>query len=266
MNTSTRVSQTPAMRITIALLGAQLKQETIETTLIHTLAAMRYRDAYCITPPSGECWLFDYGALVAWNVSESDRQQLCLTLSACFDAPAARQPIEQYAYHIEQAQPLLVHHDCLSLPDDQPLTRLALSHAFAQSAKLGYFEDLAQQVIQQNAHISKQLAQHGKVSLRRRDLAKLRGVLFDTSSDITLHFGLLDTPEFFWDYPELEDSYQKLAKYLDLQPRVDILTKKLATIQSLLEVLAAEQYHKHSAFLEWVIIWLIAVDIGIYFF
>lgn len=262
----THVSSAPGKRITIALLGAHLKQECIETKLIHELGAVRYRDAYCMTRSAGECWLFDYGVLVAWDLSEGDRFALCDALQDCFDAPLSRPAIEQYTYTVEQGQPLTVHHDVLSLPDEQALTRLALSHAFAQSAKLGHFEDAAQQVIQRNAYISKQLAQHGKVALRRRELAKLRGILFDTSSDITLHFGLLDTPEFFWDYPELEDSYQKLAKYLDLQPRVDILTKKLATIQSLLEVLAAEQYHKHSAFLEWVIIWLIAVDITIYFF
>jgi uncharacterized Rmd1/YagE family protein len=79
-----------------------------------------------------------------------------------------------------------------------------------------------------------------------------------------LHYGLLDTPEFFWDYPELEEGYLKLAKYLELQPRIDILTRKLDTIQGLLDMLADEQNHKHSAFLEWIIIVLIAVDIVIY--
>ena len=33
--------------------------------------------------------------------------------------------------------------------------------------------------------------------LNRKELAKLRGRLFATSSDIILHFNLLDTPEFF---------------------------------------------------------------------
>jgi uncharacterized Rmd1/YagE family protein len=102
--------------------------------------------------------------------------------------------------------------------------------------------------------------------MTRRELAKLRGKLYDTTSDITLHFSLLDTPEFFWGYPELEENYYLLLKYLDFQQRIDILEKKLETIQKLLNMIADEQNHKHSAFLEWIIIVLIAVDIIVYFF
>jgi uncharacterized Rmd1/YagE family protein len=161
---------------------------------------------------------------------------------------------------------LIIHNDKLTVPDHQELIRLALSHAFAQSAKLEFFEAAAQEIIVQNAPLSKQLAKTGKVAFSRRKLAKLRGQLFVTSSDITLNFNLLDTPEFFWDYPELEGYYQQLAKYLDLQPRVEILNQKLDTIYSLLDMLATEENHKHAAFLEWIIIILIAVDIVVYFF
>lgn len=55
-------------------------------------------------------------------------------------------------------------------------------------------------------------------------------------------------------------------KYLDLRPRMDIINKKLETIHDLLDMMAQEQYHKHSAFLEWVIIILIAADIVVYLF
>lgn len=252
-------------RITITLLGTQLKEEEKESVLIHGLGAIRYRDAWYIRFNGADVWLFEYGVLVSWNQSENDRQQLVFRLKGLIQEYFRRPPIEQYAYQVDAARPFGIHDDLLVLPDQDVLSSLALSHGFAQSAKLDFFEDKAWQVIQQNAHISKQLARTGKVSLSRRSLAKLRGILFDTSSDITLHYNLLDTPEFFWNYPELEPLYQKLAKYLDLTPRVEILNRKLATIQGLLSMLASEQYHKHSAFLEWIIIVLIAVEILLYF-
>lgn len=253
-------------RINITLLGTHLNTDKVEEVLMEKLGATRFRDAYHIQMIHGESWVFQYGVLVCWDVPESDRQQLVYSLGHVIEGSEPKPLIEQYSYIIEPGKPFNILHDLLVVPNDEVLTRLSLSHAFAQSAKLEFFEDRAQSVIQKNAYISRELASTGKVSLNRRELAKLRGVLFDTSSDITLHFNLLDTPEFFWDYPELEASYLKLAKYLDLMPRIEILNKKLGTIHGLLEMLAAEQHHKHSAFLEWVIIILIAVDITIYFF
>ncbi|MDO3388069.1 RMD1 family protein [Gilvimarinus sp. SDUM040013] len=253
-------------RITIANIAQAINADSLNEYLVDQRGATRYRDAYCMRMNSGEAWLFDYGVLIGWNLSEEERQQLCVDLQPMLIDKYQRPLIEQYSFSFSAEQVFNIHHDMLELPEDNQMIRLALSHAFAQSAKLGAFEDKAQDVIHNNAYISKELAATGKLPLNRKQLAKLRGVLFDTSSDIALHYNLLDTPEFFWDYPELEEYYQRLAKYLDLAPRVSILNKKLETIQNLLEMLATEHNHKHSAFLEIVIIVLIAVDIVIYFF
>jgi uncharacterized Rmd1/YagE family protein len=145
------------------------------------------------------------------------------------------------------------------------MTLLAVSHALAQSAKLGRFEVMAERTIKDNAYLSRTLAKTGKIPLSRKKLSMLRGALFSTKSDILLHFNLLDTPEFFWEYPEQEQKYLTVSKYLDLKPRVELLTMKLATINELHEMLAAEQNHKHSSFLEWIIIILIAVEIVMFF-
>ena len=252
-------------RITITVLGDKIDVSRADDILVGQVGAIRYRDAYLSKRLHGEFWLFDYGVLVAWDVSEDERQQFCREIEWIITKPSKSLALEQYAWQVNEESLLQVHHDRLTLPDDEPLTRLALSHAFAQSAKVMFFEDQALEVIEKNSFVPKELAKTGKVPLSRLELAKRRGELIDTINDINLHFGLLDTPEFFWDYPELEETYRKLAKYLDLQPRVEILGKKLSTIQNMLDMLADEQNHKHSAFLEWVIIVLIAVDIVVYF-
>jgi uncharacterized Rmd1/YagE family protein len=76
-----------------------------------------------------------------------------------------------------------------------------------------------------------------------------------------LHYDLLDVPEFFWEYPELQSYYSMIADYLETRPRTEVLNKKLETIQDLLEMIADEQRHSHSSMLEWIIIWLIAIEI-----
>lgn len=51
-----------------------------------------------------------------------------------------------------------------------------------------------------------------------------------------------------------------------LEQRIRLLSDKLDLIHELLNMLADEQNHKHSATLEWIIIWLIAVEIVIFIF
>jgi len=55
--------------------------------------------------------------------------------------------------------------------------------------------------------------------------------------------------------------YNITASYLDIKPRIEVLNKKLEVIQDLLNVLADEQKHKHSSFLEIIIIVLITFEI-----
>ena len=91
---------------------------------------------------------------------------------------------EHYVFEVSENATLSMIDDHIILPDYKTMTLLSVSHALAQSAKLGRFEELAERTIKDNE----------------------------------LH-----------------------------------------------EMLAAEQNHKHSSFLEWIIIILIAVEIVLFF-
>jgi uncharacterized Rmd1/YagE family protein len=127
--------------------------------------------------------------------------------------------------------------------------------------KLIQFENAIESSIKTNSNIPIHLANSGKINLTRKDTAKKIGELFIVKSMINLHYDLLDTPEFFWDYPEYELYYQKVTNYLDIKARVDVLNKKVEVIHELLDMLGHEQNHKYSSFLEWIIILLILFEI-----
>lgn len=87
------------------------------------------------------------------------------------------------------------------------------------------------------------------------------GALFIERSSINLRADVLDTPEFFWEYPELEPLYTMTANYLDVRSRVEILNKRLDIIHDLFEVLGTELNHLHSNRLEMTIILLIVIEV-----
>ena len=231
--------------------------------LLNDMRGSCYRDVIYLDKENGHCAVLPFGVVVYWNMRNDVIERIEDKINQCMVGTVYKDCVEHYSY-IVTGQKNRFYHDHIELEDDEPLTLLAISHALAQSVKLSVFEDQAQRTIETTSTIPKTLAETGSTSLSRPQIAKMRGQLFLTKSDIILKYELLDTPEFFWEYPELEPIYQVGANYLELKPRTEILSLKLATIHELLEILADELKHKHSSKLEWIIIWLIAVEIIIF--
>ena len=154
-----------------------------------------------------------------------------------------------------------IKNDTIYIDVEDNMNLLAISHGIAQSTKLSQFEFRTQQTINETSEIPKNIANTGRSQLSRLDLTKLRGSLFLSKSDIMLNYDLLDTPDFFWDYPELNSYYIIVIDYLELKQRMEVISKKLETIHELFGMIADELRHKHSSMLEWIIIWLIAFEI-----
>lgn len=210
-------------------------------------------------------YIFNYGVIVFWNPDPASEKLITQTVLGCAENPLT-EPEEDsltYTWGLSQER---IHQDHIELKTQDHLTLLALSHSLAQSVKLSYFEGQALNTIKATYHIPATLALKGKTQLSRRKIAKIRGQLFLTKSDIILNYDLLDTPDFFWEYPEHEPVYTLGTNYLELKARTEVLSKKLETIHELFQMLADEQKHQHSSILEWIIIWLIAIEIVIFTF
>lgn len=210
--------------------------------------------------------VFEYGVYVCWNVSFGDLEFFQNELKKFLINPLEEPKQEKFKYIMEQDFKIV--YDKFVLDNDSELLKIAVSSALAQDIKLDQFESKVENTIEENSIIPKNMALHGKISLSKKEIAKKIGELFLVKSQINLHYDLLDTPEFFWEYPEYEKYYNSISKYLDITSRVEVLNKKVEVIQELLDVLSNEQNHKYSSFLEWIIIILILIEIimGLYEF
>jgi uncharacterized Rmd1/YagE family protein len=205
--------------------------------------------------------IFGYGAVVHWNV-DSDEQNKLHHLLLDHAENSLKNPEEDYfTFTLDNPQTRITE-DHIEIESADPMILFSLSQGMAQSIKLASFETHAITTINNTSYIPKSLAVDGKIKLSRQDIAKIRGQLFLTKSDIILNYDLLDKPDFFWEYPEYEEYYTIAAKYLEVAPRTEVLSKKLETIHELFEMLADEQKHRHSSILEWIIIGLIAFEIA----
>jgi uncharacterized Rmd1/YagE family protein len=206
-----------------------------------------------------DVFYFPYGVTVVWGVPKEKGIQFVELISDFFQQKLDEIETDEFTYAL--GEPPKVIDDEILLPNLDILTKLAISHGLAQSVKLGTFESTIRKTFNQTKEIPENLAKRGKISLSRREIRRKMGELFIERNSINLHLDVLDTPEFFWDYPELEVYYNLIANYLDLKTRVEVLNQRLGIVHELFDMLGSELNHQHSSRLEWTIIWLIIIEV-----
>jgi uncharacterized Rmd1/YagE family protein len=220
-----------------------------------------FREAVVFECPHGRgtVIVFAYGTVVFWAVAPSLIDQMLKEIKPhCQEL--LDHPIED-EFSFSYGPTFSVVNDQIVLDQQDPYVMLALSHAFAQSVKLELFEGRVQQAVVQAQFLVDELSSRGKIDLTRKEIAKRIGWLMQQRYSINLHCDVLDTPDFFWDRTELERYYQAGASYLDLSQRVNVLYRRMDTVSDVFEILTTEINHRHSAFLEWIIIVLILIEV-----
>lgn len=207
----------------------------------------------------GDAFYFHYGAVVFWGFLPEEEQELLKDLKEFEREPVGKIEIDEFTFGF--GQNMRIEEDQITLHNKNILTKLAISHGIAQSVKLNNFEDLLDKTIEHAKTLPNELASRGKIGLSRKEISRKMGEIFIERNFINLHSEMLDTPEFFWNYPELEPFYRKAVHYLDVGKRVDILNKRLAVVHELFEILSNELRHQHSSRLELTIVILILIEI-----
>ncbi|MBT6206789.1 MAG: sporulation protein RMD1 [Francisellaceae bacterium] len=231
----------------------------------------KYNDVYHIKMSDksefdneGDVFIFPYGALVTWGLTDEQEDIICNDLMKFTNDPTLHiydDDLYTYGYETDNS----IKDDHITVDDNDILKKLACSFALAQSAKLGAFENSIRHTINATKDLPEQLAKNGKIHLSAKEIRKIMGRIFIDRSSINLYIELLDTPNFFWDKTELEPFYEMLTEYVDQEGRLKIINTRLDLMRELMEMLVAELNNQHSSKLEWIIIILIFIEVTVTF-
>jgi uncharacterized Rmd1/YagE family protein len=206
-----------------------------------------------------EVFYFPFGTTIIWG-STPDMDAVILNELNPFEVKSLSK-IEDDEFTFSYGETYEILEDHITLPDQDPLTKLALSHAMAQSVKLSTFETMIKKRIDSTQKIPEDLFIRGRIQLSKKELRKKMGEIFLERSSINLNYDLLDTPDFFWENVDLEPIYLKMAKYLDLKSRVDTMNVRLNIVNELFEMIRHELDTQHGTRLEWIVIILIFIEV-----
>ncbi|KAI1330329.1 sporulation protein RMD1 [Xylariaceae sp. FL0255] len=211
-----------------------------------------------------EVFLFDYGVVVIWGMSPAHEQRFLKDIAKFEIEKLDADDVETecFNFYYTREYQARIYNDFITLRDKgNYMTKLAISHALAQSVKTSLFEELIASTVDACKDIPTQIALTGKIALSRSQINMQIGELFILRINIHLNGSVLDTPELFWVEPHLEPVYQAVRSYLEMDQRVGLLTERLDVIADLLAVLKDQLSHGHGEMLEWIVIILIAAEI-----
>lgn len=215
-----------------------------------------------------EVFVFDFGAVVFWGCSREESNDL---LSVCKEhipkgllSQAEFEAGEDDMAFITsyEADGITIANDVIILPETSSAqSRLAVSFAIAQSAVLSIFEARIEQKIEDYKFIPEELAESGRVNLTPKQLGNMIGEVFVIRHDVNLHSEILDIPDYFWKENAVEPLYRMTAMYLEMEPRTEVLNKRLDLLRELLRLVQHQHENAHNVKLEWIVIWLIIVSV-----
>ena len=236
----------------------------------------------------GDLFVFPSGSVVTWNVSE----KLAHTLVERTLLPAAEnshvdkleaEDLEYLEDPSREASEIVgdtiilgtkapsdtTPHSDTSIEHDETdtiLAKIAFSSALARSTKLAVLEAELSRYFQTTHDIPFTLSRGSKPRFTRAFILRKTGELLHIRAQLNLYSELTDSlPDIFWDSPHelgLENYYESLGKELDVGQRIRALNEKMDYAAEIATVLRERLGEKHSHLLEWIIIWLILIEVA----
>ncbi len=211
------------------------------------------------------CFVFANGTLVTWNIKRYQMRPYLKLLQDSLTNSLHKPLKDAFTYKITGRTNLYPHDyfsvDCLELEEDDLELKLSMSYGFSQSIKLKSYEEKLERQIKRYMPMTRNLSRSGLLSIRHKKIQKIIGAILTSKAELNLVSDFLYQPKFFWQHPNLEESYLKMQRYMDIPERAKVLNEKLNTLNEIFLMFNGYLETRHESRLEIIIIILIAVEI-----
>lgn len=231
---------------------------------------------------NGDIFVFPSGTVVAWSLPEDVVNSMAteILLPAAVDAHINEVERENLEYtKDEKRESSTIKGDVITLGTkasspaaetsnprlDTTLAMIAFSSGLARSTKLAVLETMLEKYFESTRPIPTMLSKGSRLPYNRSFMLQKTGQLLELRAQLNHYSELTDSlPDLFWDSRHelgLEGYYDQVGKALDVGVRIRTLNEKMDYAQEIATILRQTLSEKHNIFLEWIIIWLIAIEV-----
>jgi uncharacterized Rmd1/YagE family protein len=226
-------------------------------------------------PSTRAIFIFEFGVVVFWGFSSGEENAFLRSIRKCSQKHDVYLGSTYAAGEDEMAYISSRHHgnvlvagDVISLPETSTTHEqlVSVSYAIAQSSIVSIFEHRIESKVSEYQYIPHALSQGQPINLTSDKVGMMIGDIFVIRHDLNLDTDILDTPDVLWEHDRYVVDYQKIAAYLEVGDRLVVINKRLDMLRELLDMLQQQMESDHINNLDWIIIWLLALEVFIQVF
>lgn len=223
----------------------------------HPLVVRLLKDQYAV--------LTKFGAVTFWNAPNRLRVQFLKELKPYVRAKRENYPYDEDTKVMVGGETDKITFEKVFLPHLDVSHIKITSYVLSQSVALERYEDEIEKSLSEVGIVVENLKTRGKPMLGEKEVLKQIGRVLSVKQTAVTHLALFDKPEEVWESPHLEHLYNRLSAEYELRTRFDVLDEKINYLSDIARTLMDFLAEKRNAFLELVIIILIAIDIVLWF-
>ncbi len=209
-------------------------------------------------------FLYRFGSVVFFNVEQSKQDEIVDKIKTVIRRTDVLSTSDEFALEVHEDEKNSVQFERV-IVDKLTLDRIEIiALVMAQSATLEFFEIKVDQLLARSGEISGLLKDTGRMKRTSRYINKFMGDCMSTKQELAASLYLLDKPDETWEDQVLDNLFRDAAEMFELKERYKTIGHKLKIIEENLKVISALLANRKAAFLEWLIIILIAIEVVLF--
>ena len=232
------------------------------------LKGLERQDAFSTNPlafrtaSNGTAMLFKFGAVVFFNMSPIEEDEMVHGLTRRVIQPLKDQEVETAVVAIgPEEEPLLSSSGAIRIRSAEPEKLLLVGEALAVSVALAYDERRIAAAFEKIEPVAATLMKRRLPTGPRSGMLEQIGEALLIQKRLASRVDLDEKPDVLWDHPELERLWAKLVDEYDLMARARGVERKLVVIRETADTITDLISTRTSHQLEIYIIILIAIEL-----
>jgi uncharacterized Rmd1/YagE family protein len=213
-------------------------------------------------------FIYMFGVVVLWSFDEREEDEIIkLLIDYCKNVIANNNQNKGVFYYRKGENFHFTERNKIIIESNNVTEKLAISYGLGQDTILNHFESEVDDTIEETKKIPIELRDHGTISLSNKEISRNIGLIFMRRSAVNLNRGVLDDPDIFREQgDEVENYYNTVRRNLEINKRLEILDKRMMILKELYEVLNSDIKSEGMFRLEWIVVYLIIIEIFISLF